>query len=262
MLGRIHATEQSTDQRQAEYELKPRDQYEVDLDSITSSAVPTDDPVREDAGVKTLDAKVLHFCCELLGVDGTKETQVRFWGLNKDIRVHQVVDRPGPPLSADATDLNSAIALLNELKVLFNAHLGSAEAHLAADSTNTVTSPDATDQGTAETLANEIKADHNAHRVGTTYHARKDGETAVAAADASDLTTLKALANELKEDLGNHFGYGGKWFQLGQYGSAETYHRANSAERLDLEGRGWDAVATQFVTMDSGLEGSTYIMPG
>jgi hypothetical protein len=62
-----------------------------------------------------------------------------------------------------ATDLASAIALANEIKADYTAHIGSTTYHQNADGTNTIAAANASDQSSLNTLLNELKTDLNAH---------------------------------------------------------------------------------------------------
>lgn len=62
-----------------------------------------------------------------------------------------------------ATILDEAVALANQLKSVYNTHRASTTYHYTADSTNAVTADNADDQTTLNTLLNEMKGDFNAH---------------------------------------------------------------------------------------------------
>lgn len=111
--------------------------------------------------------------------------------------------------SANATDLDTSLALVNELRAKYALHIGADNAgdgmaHKAQDATNTVAAAVATSLATAITLANEIKVDYTAHIASTTFHHNADATNTVAAADATDQTSLNTLVNELKADLNAH----------------------------------------------------------
>jgi len=114
--------------------------------------------------------------------------------------------------SANATDLATALTLVNELRDVYEGtgaetwpgHRRDALVHTAADTTNATAAPKAADLATAITLANELKADFNAHRSQAGVHPNNDGTNAVAAADATDLASLLTLLNEIKADLNAH----------------------------------------------------------
>lgn len=107
---------------------------------------------------------------------------------------------------ADATDLSTAIALVNGLRAAAVEHLASTGfngAHLVA-SAAAIAAPAATDQATAITLANELKADFNTHLSESGVHINDDTTNTVGAADATDLGTLVTLVNEIKADYAAH----------------------------------------------------------
>lgn len=110
--------------------------------------------------------------------------------------------------AANASDLATALVLVNQLRAVYEFHRADTLAHLAADATNAIAAPVATDLGTAVTLANELKADYNAHRSQGGVHPTADTGNAIAAANASDQGTLNTLLNELKADLNLHMAAG------------------------------------------------------
>ena len=105
---------------------------------------------------------------------------------------------------ADAYDLTTSVALANDIKTTYTAHIANTDAHLAADATNTVAAANATDLATAITLANEIKADFNAHRSQAGVHTESDTKNQVTSANATTQGTLNTLLNEMKEDFNEH----------------------------------------------------------
>jgi hypothetical protein len=86
---------------------------------------------------------------------------------------HVIADGTNVVTSPDATDLATAITLLNELQIVENSHFGDTAVHQVAD-TRTISSVSATDTATAMTLANELKVDYNAHIGDTTVHLAAD----------------------------------------------------------------------------------------
>lgn len=81
-------------------------------------------------------------------------------------------------VGAAATDLATALTLLNDIKVKYNLHhvYTTGGVHAGAGDTNTVTAANATDLATAIVLAEDIKAMYNAHRVNvTSVHGSADG---------------------------------------------------------------------------------------
>lgn len=117
--------------------------------------------------------------------------------------------------SADATDLASAIVLVNEILAVYQGtvgtypgHVSDLLAHKVADTTN-VTSLAKVTTGLladAQALANDLKAKYNLHRASTTYHQNADSTNAVTSANASGgtATSLITLVNEMKGDINAH----------------------------------------------------------
>jgi len=119
---------------------------------------------------------------------------------------HQGIDDGAEEGRANATDLPTALVLVNSLRSKVVAHLASAGingAHKAA-SAAAIAAPVATDLATALTLANELKADYNTHRTESGVHLNNDTTNAVAATDATDLASLLTLVNEIKADSNAH----------------------------------------------------------
>lgn len=129
---------------------------------------------------------------------------------------HEVTDLV---TEAAATDLATSVALANDCKTQYVAHIADTDAHDAADATNTVAAADATDLATAITLLNEVKGDFNAHVVLAASHRGIGGAGGVdtltiTTADATDQTTANALANAAKAAFNRHFGAGAPDVQL------------------------------------------------
>lgn len=103
--------------------------------------------------------------------------------------VHGAADTTNTVSAPAATDLATAITLLNELRTDYEAHriLTTGGVHGAADGTNALTAPAATNGPTAVTLANDLKAKYNAHRILTTggVHGSQDTTNAVTTANAT-----------------------------------------------------------------------------
>lgn len=113
--------------------------------------------------------------------------------------------------TANASSLETSVALVNTEKAWYNAHCASAcsattgqGAHIAADAANTVATADATDLASGITLGNAIKAKYNTHRAATAYHPTADATNTIASADATDQASLNTLLNEIKTDMSAH----------------------------------------------------------
>jgi len=105
--------------------------------------------------------------------------------------------------AANATDLASALVMVNQLRAVQVFHRADTLAHKIVD-VATIAAPVATDLATAITLANELKADYATHRAATTLHYNADSTNTVSASDATDLSSLVTLVNELKVDFNAH----------------------------------------------------------
>lgn len=108
--------------------------------------------------------------------------------------------------NADASDLPTALVLVNSLKARTNVHYVSAGdlgAHITASGQLNV-EPDADDLATAQTLANEIKASYNIHIAEGTIHITDDGTNDVTSANATDQASLETLLDEIKLDYNAH----------------------------------------------------------
>lgn len=81
---------------------------------------------------------------------------------------HTVADGTNTITAPAATTLATAITLVNEIKIKYNAHrilVGGGPVHPFADTVNSVSSPASTDLPSAIILTNEIKAAFNRHRL-------------------------------------------------------------------------------------------------
>ncbi len=65
--------------------------------------------------------------------------------------------------STEATDLTSAITIMNTQKSSFGTHLSASNVHFNNDGTNTIAAANATDQTTAIALLTEMRTDVGAH---------------------------------------------------------------------------------------------------
>ena len=118
--------------------------------------------------------------------------------------VHEMADTTDLVTAPAATDLNSSIVALNELKADYNLHRVEAGVHEHDDTDHAVTSADATDLASAETLANEIKVDYNLHGADAAVHRDADVTDVITSPNASDLSSLVTLCTELTTDYNAH----------------------------------------------------------
>lgn len=105
--------------------------------------------------------------------------------------------------AANATDLATSLALVNQIKAVYNEHAADDVAHDSAVS-DVITTDDAVDLTTAEDLANELKAAINVHYTEANVHFNNDAANTIAAADATDQGTLDTLINSIKTKLNTH----------------------------------------------------------
>jgi hypothetical protein len=88
--------------------------------------------------------------------------------------VHGTDDTTNNVVAADATDLTTAITLINEIKVKFEAHRinvsGTPPVHRNADTENEILAPDANNLFNAVILVNAIRKRYEAHRQERIYH--------------------------------------------------------------------------------------------
>jgi hypothetical protein len=127
--------------------------------------------------------------------------------------VHEQADTINGVTAAAATDLPTAIVLVNQIKDKYKAHRSTTGSiHIDPDVINSVNYNKATDQSTANVLANAIKAAFNAHLWNyPSVHHKWDSVNEVTGAGAYDLPSLLILANALKAAFNDHLatvGYG------------------------------------------------------
>lgn len=119
-------------------------------------------------------------------------------------------------ITADASDLDSAIALTNDLKATVNKRrLGLHKLFTGqafhADASSAVSTADAADEASAVALVNALKAALNAHVADTIdatsgqgAHGSADAGNAVTGADASSIYGVAALLSELRSKFNAH----------------------------------------------------------
>ena len=97
---------------------------------------------------------------------------------------------------APVTDLASAILILNEIKVDFNAHRTEISVHDANDNSNVVASADATEIVSAAILANEIELRYENHRTRSGVHLIDDTFNVVTATNPGNLVLSPDATND------------------------------------------------------------------
>lgn len=104
--------------------------------------------------------------------------------------------------AANATNADTLLTLVKELRVTFIKHLADDVGHKVADTSSVAAEP--TDTDSCVTWLNAAKATYNTHRASTTYHYNADATNAVSSSDATDEASAITLANEMKTDLNAH----------------------------------------------------------
>lgn len=114
-----------------------------------------------------------------------------------------------PVASANATNLATAVTLVNEIRAVYEFHRGDTLALKAADGVaiaQAAANPNAGDGGLAQAilLANDIKAKYNVHIASAVFHYNADAANAVATANATVLADLLTLLNAIKAAFNLH----------------------------------------------------------
>ena len=103
-----------------------------------------------------------------------------------------------------ATFTADLVALVNDIKAKFNAHIPSTVYHVVADAVNTIVSPNATNLATSLTLVNELRTSFNAHLVQATIHQLNDTVNSTTLAAATNLQTAILLAHDIQDQYNFH----------------------------------------------------------
>ena len=101
-------------------------------------------------------------------------------------------------------DLDTAIALCNQIKKEYNDHRTQFGVHPVDDIINFVILADATNLISAMALVNDLKSKFNAHRIELFVHIANDTVNIVQHPNAIDLHTLVTLVNELRDRFNDH----------------------------------------------------------
>lgn len=112
-------------------------------------------------------------------------------------------DDPSSVAAPAATDLVTAVNLLNAVKAAYELHRLNVLYHQAPDVLHGITTPDAVDLFTAIQLAADVRGVLNAHFVDP-VHVVKDSTNAISGA-AVDTPSLIAVVNEMSVDMTAHF---------------------------------------------------------
>jgi len=145
-----------------------------------------------------------------------------------------------------ASDLATAIALANDVRAKYLAHLVQYRVHLADDTENDVLPDVATDLATAIDLANSEKEVFNVHLTATIrevqkVHSEDDLANAVVSPDATDLASLVILLNDIRARYEAHR------VEAGVHGST-LFIRLAPPSRVLYEGM-------KFYRVETGTEG-------
>lgn len=117
------------------------------------------------------------------------------------------IHRDASELTVTATngvDLATSLALVNQMKAVYEFHRKDTVVHAAADTTNVESVTNGVDLATGIALANDLKAQYNAHLSQMSVHDNNDGANSVGAANATDLASLETLVNQMKTKLNAH----------------------------------------------------------
>jgi hypothetical protein len=141
-------------------------------------------------------------------LNGLRTDVIRALAVNTAEFYHQnpAIGDEAAEVNADATDLPTALVLVNSLRTKIVAHfpsVGPDGTHLVA-SVEVITAPVATDLATANTLANDLKADFVDHLNEAGVHIEDDTTNTIAASDATDQGSLETLLDEMKVDYNAH----------------------------------------------------------
>ena len=169
------------------------------------SAVSLDDVVTSinDAYISVASAADLAtFTSDVVGLSNALRTS--YTAHIASTVYHAAADAVNTLVAPAASDLASAILLLNDEKAKFNSHLSQSGVHQLNDTINAVSSANATNLQTAVALAHALKNSFDAHLLQKGAHGHDDTTDAVSAAAAVDLATSIALVNAEKAAFNAH----------------------------------------------------------
>jgi len=149
------------------------------------------------------DSKIKNGAVTLLRA-GDRQDELLAARVTDQLDVHDAISARIDPAIPAATDLPTAIVVVNAAVTSYEAHRVSTAAHQSADTTDVVTAPTATDLPTAIARANDLRVQYEAHR-DAVAHQNPDDANAATAPAASDLPSLVALATELRILFARHY---------------------------------------------------------
>lgn len=146
----------------------------------------------------------------MFSVDGSDHTislpvgtSVTVASIVNNINAGYVVTGPTADISLATND---AVALANDIKTQYNAHISSVVFHAVADAVNVSAAAVSTNLATVIVLLNDLKTQYSAHIAngGGLYHAVADSIDVITAPIATDLQSAMILAYQLKTEFSLH----------------------------------------------------------
>lgn len=117
---------------------------------------------------------------------------------------HAVADTGNAMSAAAATDLNSLIALVSDLRTKVYAHIVKRNVHYAAPHKVVVPSSGITNLDTAVSSLNSLRVVYDAHVASNHHHEFSDLANRASSPEASDLASAILLANEMRTNYSFH----------------------------------------------------------
>ena len=118
---------------------------------------------------------------------------------------HSPNDLSNKVMTADCTDILSAIILMNSLKSQFNSHIVGQSYHTSSDTINTLASSPTIDPlSQSIALANELQKKINSHFLYKRSHAHTDLADFILSPQATNLASLLVLVNEEQTRFNSH----------------------------------------------------------
>jgi hypothetical protein len=168
------------------------------------------------------------------------------------------------PASVVSGSIDEAVALLNDLKAVFNAHREQSGIHLTDDTTNVVTAADCTDLATALVLAHAIQDAFNAHLTNFGSHGHDDTANHVtlntSSADISTVTYPGGVGTAIViTTVANHGFSNGDYVNISGVtgivpsinGSHVVANKTNNTFEIGINYTSGSAVLTSAVLKDS-----------
>lgn len=197
-----------------------------------NQVLPPDDLIRfsvkADWGyVQSKEALVIHFA---------NEVKSKYEAHRSSGTYHVVYDGVNVTTSPSATDLTTALALLNELRTDYNAHILDTTVHLAAG-TNAVTAATATDAATALALAADLQKQFGLHAPDTALHPAGDASKVLGSTahrilpEEIKIAFYKVLGRIALRDNPDDLRYHNSGFTSETFGDGYSYNLSNAELR-------------------------------